>query len=67
MREKERLRLMKGRDKLIFKENELRQRLSRPDFVAKAPPSLVEKTKKELAKTAKELLDLSSKLDALLY
>lgn len=67
MREKERLRLMKGRDKLIFKENELRQRLSRPDFVAKAPPSLVEKTKEELAKTAKELLDLSSKLDALLY
>jgi valyl-tRNA synthetase len=65
LRDKEKLRLHKERDKLIAQQNGMRQQLANGDFVAKAPPPLVEKLKLNLTQSEKELAEVMQKLDAL--
>ncbi len=63
MREKERIRLVKERDKLIQKLNGTQEKLANPDFIEKAPAELVEKFKSILDQTERELLELAKKLE----
>ncbi len=65
MREKEKGRLVKEREKLISQQNSARQQLSNADFAAKAPPALVEKLKASLSQSENELLEISKKLEQL--
>lgn len=64
MRERERVRLIKERDKLIAQQNAQRQQLSNSDFVQKAPPQLVEKIKQTLAQTERELEEVIKKINS---
>jgi valyl-tRNA synthetase len=61
-KEKEKVRLIKERDKLISQVNSLREQLGNTDFLNKAPPQLVEKLKKNLDQTEKELDETMRKL-----
>lgn len=61
-KEKEKVRLVKERDKYIAQQNNLRQQLANTDFVEKAPPQLVEKLKKSLEQMEKELNETMAKL-----
>jgi valyl-tRNA synthetase len=63
MREKEKNRLVKERDKLLAQQASTATQLSNPDFVAKAPLPLVEKLKANLAQSQKELVEISKKLE----
>jgi len=65
LKEKEKLRLHKERDKLIGQQNGMRQQLANEDFVAKAPAQLVEKLKANLAQSEKELAEVMKKLNDL--
>ena len=62
-KEKEKVRLVKEKDKHIAQANNLRQQLGNTDFLAKAPPQLVEKLKTNLAQSEKELAETISKLE----
>lgn len=62
MRERERIRLVKERDKLVQQENQTRTQLSNTDFVAKAPPALVDKLKAQAIDIEKQLLEIEKKL-----
>ncbi len=64
-KEKEKVRLIKERDKYIAQVNTLRQQLGNTDFLEKAPPQLVEKLKNNLTQTEKELSETMIKLDEL--
>jgi valyl-tRNA synthetase len=65
LKEKEKLRLHKERDKMIGQQNGMRQQLANEDFVAKAPAQLVEKLKANLAQSEKELAEVMKKLNDL--
>lgn len=65
MKEKEKIRLVKEREKLIIQENTLRQQLANQGFLEKAPPPLVEKLKNSLSQTEKELAETMKKLENL--
>ena len=65
MREKERVRLTKERDKLIAQQNKTREQLANPQFVERAPKELVEKLKAGIAQAEKELAEITKKLSAL--
>ena len=65
MQEKERVRLTKGKEKLIAKQNSLRQRLANTEFVKNAPAELVNKAKVDLSRSETELLDVTAKLEKL--
>ncbi len=65
MREKEKTRLTKERDKLIQQQNGARQQLANADFVAKAPEALVTKLKNTLSQTEQELVEISRKIESL--
>lgn len=65
LKEKEKVRLVKERDKLIAQVNNLRQQLGNADFLAKAPAQLVDKLKNNLIQTEKELSETTAKLEEL--
>lgn len=65
MREREKVRLVKEKDKLINEQNSLRTQLSNEAFLQKAPPQLVEKMKGSLAQSEKALSEALAKLDVL--
>lgn len=62
MREKERVRLTKERDRLVALENKTRAQLANPQFVERAPKELVEKLKATITQTEKELAEVAKKL-----
>ncbi|GAM26809.1 hypothetical protein SAMD00019534_099840, partial [Acytostelium subglobosum LB1] len=63
MRERERTRLTKERDKLIEQQNTTRIQLGNRDFLAKAPPLLIDKLKTNLDQAEKELYLIGQKLE----
>ncbi|HEY5260440.1 MAG TPA: hypothetical protein VIJ46_07310, partial [Rhabdochlamydiaceae bacterium] len=65
MREREKVRLVKEKDKLINEQNSLRTQLSNEAFLQKAPPQLVEKMKASLTQSEKALGEALAKLDVL--
>lgn len=64
-KEKEKVRLVKERDKYIAQQNTLREQLSNTAFLEKAPPQLIEKLKNSLMQTEKELNETMRKLEEL--
>jgi valyl-tRNA synthetase len=64
-KEKEKVRLIKERDKCILLQNQLRTQLANTAFLEKAPPQLIEKLKNSLDQTEKELIETTSKLQEL--
>lgn len=66
LKEKEKIRLVKERDKLIVQENKLREQLANTEFLTKAPQVLVDKLHANLAQTEKELAEVMHKLQSLL-
>jgi len=64
-KEKEKVRLVKEKEKLIGEENRLRQQLGNPVFLEKAPPALVDKLQATLVQTEKELVQTCQKLEEL--
>jgi valyl-tRNA synthetase len=66
MREKEKARLLKEREKLIGQQNGTRVKLGNQDFVLKAPPQLVEKLQLNLQQAEKDLFEIAQKLEKLL-
>jgi valyl-tRNA synthetase len=65
LQEKEKVRLVKERDKYIVQQNSLREQLANSVFLEKAPPQLIEKLKNTLAQTEKELTETMRKLEEL--
>ncbi len=65
MREKEKARLLKEREKLIEQQNGARVKLGNQDFLQKAPPQLVEKLQINLQQAEKDLFDIAQKLEKL--
>lgn len=65
MREKEKVRLTKEKEKLIQQQNTIGAQLANREFVEKAPPALVEKLKANLTQAEKELARVLSNLDTL--
>lgn len=64
-KEKEKVRLVKERDKCIASQNNLREQLANDAFLAKAPQQLIEKLKNNLLQTEKELTETMHKLKEL--
>lgn len=65
LKEKEKVRLVKERDKYIIQQNNLREQLANTAFLEKAPPQLIEKLKNTLTQTEKELTETMRKLEEL--
>ncbi len=65
LREKEKVRLIKERDKLITQENTLRQQLGNSGFLEKAPEQLIDKLKLTLTQAERELAEVNLKLKEL--
>ncbi|MBS0647652.1 MAG: valine--tRNA ligase [Verrucomicrobia bacterium] len=65
MREKEKVRLAKERDKLIQQQQGARVKLGNQDFLMKAPPELIQKLQTTLQQTEKDLFEISQKLEKL--
>jgi valyl-tRNA synthetase len=65
MREKEKARLLKEREKLIELQNGARIKLGNQEFVQKAPPQLVEKLQHNLQQAEKDLFEIAQKLEKL--
>ncbi len=63
MREREKVRLVKEKEKLINEQNSLRTQLSNEAFLEKAPPQLVEKLKASLVQSEKALSEALAKLE----
>lgn len=63
MKEKEKARLVKEKDKLIGQQNSARAQLANTDFITKAPTHLVEKLKSTLLQSEKELSEILRKLE----
>lgn len=62
LKEKERVRLFKEQEKLIEQEHNCRSQLANADFVAKAPPHLVEKLRTAATQAEKGLYEIAQKL-----
>ncbi|NGX38997.1 MAG: Valine--tRNA ligase [Chlamydiae bacterium] len=62
MREKERLRLEKQKEKLIQQQHGLRGKLANENFVSKAPQTLVEECKQSLEQAEVQLAEIGKKL-----
>jgi valyl-tRNA synthetase len=65
MREKEKTRLAKERDRLIQQQQGAREKLGNQDFLMKAPPQLVEKLQANLQQAEKDLFEIAQKLEEL--
>ena len=61
-KEKEHVRLVKEKEKLIAQQNQLRVQLSNQPFLEKAPPQLVEKLKANLSQNESSLAEVVQKL-----
>ncbi|MFY7842869.1 MAG: valine--tRNA ligase [Rhabdochlamydiaceae bacterium] len=66
MKEKEKLRLTKQRNKLIEQQVLWRNQLANPDFSTKAPPALVAKTQNSIKESEEQLIVISQKLMSLM-
>ena len=66
LKEREKIRLTKERDKIIAQQNQLRTQLGNTEFLEKAPPHLIEKLKLNLTQSEKELSETLAKLEQLL-
>lgn len=62
MRNKEKLRLAKEKEKLMQQQNGLRSQLANEAFIQKAPPPLIAKLKENLEHSEQALLEISKKL-----
>jgi valyl-tRNA synthetase len=62
MKEKEKVRLIKEKEKMIQQQNTLRQQLSNEEFLRKAPPPLIDKLKTSLSQAEKSLSEVMKKL-----
>jgi valyl-tRNA synthetase len=62
MRERERARLTKEKEKLAQQEQATRARLANPDFAAKAPLELVDKLRAQLEQIERDLMEIAKKL-----
>ncbi len=62
-KEKEKLRLVKEKEKLIGEQNRLHTQLANGEFINKAPPALVDKLKGTLLHAEKELSETMKKLE----
>lgn len=65
MREKEKVRLIKEKDKALVKINGAKEKLANSDFIAKAPPELVAKFQQNLSQAERELAEISAKLEGM--
>jgi valyl-tRNA synthetase len=65
LKEKEKIRLTKDKDKYIQEQNRLRTQLSNADFVERAPAELVDKLRLSLIQAEKELAETLVKLSLL--
>jgi valyl-tRNA synthetase len=65
MKERERARLTKEKEKLISQEQGARLKLANPDFIAKAPAQLVDKLQQQLQQVEKDLGAIAEKLELL--
>ncbi len=63
MREKERIRLVKEKEKMIIQANGAREKLANPNFTAKAPPELVAKFQQTLEQAERILIEIGQKLE----
>ncbi len=61
-KEKEQVRLVKEKDKLIAQQNQLRTQLGNEEFLAKAPSQLVDKLKQSLTQAENSLNEIIDKL-----
>jgi valyl-tRNA synthetase len=64
-KEKEKVRLVKERDRLIGQQNQFRQQLANEAFLEKAPAALIDKLKTSLSQSEKELDETMKKLEIL--
>lgn len=62
LKEKERVRLVKEKDKLIEQQNQLRGQLANQPFLEKAPPQLIDKLKSNLSQAENSLEEVMKKL-----
>lgn len=62
MQEKEKIRLVKEREKLILQENQTRSQLANTAFIEKAPPALVDKLKLQALEIERQLIEIGKKL-----
>jgi valyl-tRNA synthetase len=62
MKEKEKLRLLKEKEKLQVQFNSLEQKLSQEEFLAKAPKEILDKLQNQKDLTRAQLQDIESKL-----
>lgn len=62
-KEKEKIRLLKEKEKSIAQQNSLRGQLANTAFLEKAPPALIEKLKGQLLQMEKELEETIKKLE----
>ncbi len=65
LKEKEKLRLEKEREKLVKEQNNLRLKLANEEFVAKAPAALVQKFKDQLEQNEKTVAEIAKKFTQL--
>ncbi|MBS0620178.1 MAG: valine--tRNA ligase [Verrucomicrobia bacterium] len=63
LKEKEKIRLTKERDKLIAQQNTLRGQLGNAEFLAKAPSHLIEKLQNSLSQAERELEEIIKKIE----
>ncbi len=59
----EKVRLIKERERLAIAVEKMKMQLGNNEFVAKAPPALIEKNTSQLAQNEKELLAVTEKLN----
>ncbi|HSW87450.1 MAG TPA: valine--tRNA ligase [Rhabdochlamydiaceae bacterium] len=62
MKEREKIRMVKEKEKLIEQQNGLRAQLANKDFLEKAPSHLVDKIKQNLLQAEKQLSEIMDKL-----
>lgn len=62
MKEKEKLRLVKEKEKLISQSAGLRDKLAHSDFLQKAPADVVKKLSSQLEQMDKQLVEIESKM-----
>ena len=63
MREREKVRLTKERDKILNEQIRAREQLANSGFIEKAPPQLVEKIRSTLLQSEKQLAEIMKKLE----
>lgn len=63
LREKERLRLIGIKEKLIKQQEELENKLSNKEFTEKAPSHLVDKMRQQLAECVEKIEDVNNKIN----